>query len=129
MSELHKKTFEETVGFGESYELGDDKVDSPLCHCKECQSDLVYPHEWAERGPRKWWVKLHCPNCDDVKERVFKNKEIEVYDDALQQGTVQLYRSLAWITREVMAPEVEAFARALQNDHVTPEDLGKMYAS
>ena len=129
MSEVYKKTFEETVGFGEPHELGDDKVVSPLCHCKACQSDLVYPYKWEPRGPNKFWVMRHCPNCDDVTERVFKNKEVDLYDDALQQGTVQLHRSLAWITHEVMAPEIEVFADALQNGHVTPEDLGRMYAS
>jgi hypothetical protein len=32
--------------------------------CLDCDSRLVYPTDWEEEGPDKWYVDLHCPNCD-----------------------------------------------------------------
>jgi len=51
--------------------------------CMDCDSKLVYPTDWEEEGPDKWYVDLHCPNCDWTGGGVFDQDILDEFDEEL----------------------------------------------
>ena len=91
--------------------------------CSECSSDLVYPVEWDDSGPKDWSVLLHCPNCDIRREGVFSQQAVEALDDELDRGADALTRDYKRLVRANMADEIERFVAALSADAILPEDF------
>jgi len=91
--------------------------------CFECSSELVYPVEWEESGATHWQVSLRCPNCEWTGSGVFEQDLVERFDEELDRGTEALVRDLKRLMTANMEDEIERFVRALDGNHVLPEDF------
>jgi hypothetical protein len=94
-----------------------------LSACADCGSQLVYPLDWDEAGPRHWEVTLRCPDCHAVHTGVFDQATVDRFDEALDDGTDALVRDLRRLMRANMEDEVERFVAALNADAILPEDF------
>ena len=91
--------------------------------CGTCDSELVYPVDWEEVGETHWEVQLRCPNCEWAGTGVFEQDTVERFDEALDRGTEALVRDLKRMMQANMEDEIERFVRALEADHIIPEDF------
>jgi hypothetical protein len=91
--------------------------------CQTCGSELVYPLEWEEAGPRHWEVTLRCPECHEVATGVYDQTTVDRFDAVLDDGTDAVVRDLKRLMRANMEDEVERFVAALQADLILPEDF------
>ena len=91
--------------------------------CTTCESELVYPVEWAEAGTTHWQVTLRCPNCEWADTGIFTQHTVERFDEELDRGTEALVRDLKRLMTANMEDEIERFVRALDGNHVLPEDF------
>ena len=91
--------------------------------CVDCSSDLVYPTEWEEAGPRHWRVSLRCPECEWCESAVHAQEAVDAFDLVLDQGTEALTRDLKRLMRANMAEDLDRFTRALAADAILPEDF------
>lgn len=98
-------------------------VPEELHVCFNCSSELVYPLDWTEEGPRHWRIVLRCPECEACREGVFEQTIVERLDDELDRGSAALLSDLKRITYANMADEVEFFVRALDADLIGPSDF------
>jgi hypothetical protein len=114
----------EVVYFDESHPATELPVgDGDLHMCGSCGSQLVYPLEWEEAGPRHWEVTLRCPECEAVTVGVFDQETVERFDEVLDEGTDALVSDLKHIMQTNMEDEVGRFVRALEAGHIVPEDF------
>jgi hypothetical protein len=91
--------------------------------CTECESKLVYPTDWDEEGPDKWYVELHCPNCDWTGGGVFEQELLDEFDEELDRGMEELAADLGRLARANMAEDVDRFVAALRADAIQPMDF------
>lgn len=91
--------------------------------CFNCASQLVYPLDWAEEGPRHWRIVLRCPECEARREGVFEQSLVELLDDELDRGAGALLSDLKRLTHANMSDEIDFFVRALEADLITPADF------
>jgi hypothetical protein len=95
----------------------------PLHVCFHCASELAYPLDWAEEGPRHWRIVLRCPECEARREGVFEQSAVEELDEQLDGATAALLSDLKQLTKANMKDEVEFFIRALDADLIVPSDF------
>jgi hypothetical protein len=100
-----------------------DRALDPLHVCFHCASELVYPLDWIEEGPRHWRIFLRCPDCESRREGVFEHPAVELLDEELDRGTGALLSDLRRMTHANMSEEVEFFIRALAADLILPSDF------
>ena len=98
-------------------------VRQDLHMCGGCDSALVYPVEWEEAGATHWEVTLRCPNCEWAGTGVYEQRLVERFDEELDRGTEALVRDLKRLMQANMEDEIERFIRALEGNHVLPEDF------
>lgn len=91
--------------------------------CPQCDSPLVQPLEWHETRVSLWELTLHCPNCNWVTEGVFSQRQVDEFEEHLEDGLSQMLGDLTRLTQANMAEEVERFAAALQTNLILPEDF------
>ncbi len=91
--------------------------------CFNCSSELVYPLDWTEEGPRHWRIVLRCPECEARREGVFEQSVVEQLDDELDRASGALLSDLKRLTHANMSDEVEFFVRALRADLIVPSDF------
>jgi hypothetical protein len=91
--------------------------------CSSCGSDLVYPLEWEEAGPRHWEVILRCPNCEWIRSGVYDQETVERFDEILDEGTDALVADLKHLMQVNMQDEVARFVSALEDGHIVPDDF------
>ena len=91
--------------------------------CLECESKLVYPTDWEEEGPDKWYVDLHCPNCDWTGGGIFEQDILDEFDEELDRGMEELAADLGRLARSNMAEDVDRFISALKADAIHPMDF------
>jgi hypothetical protein len=91
--------------------------------CPSCDSDLVFPVDWAPVDRSRWSVDLRCPNCDWNATGVFSQELVDAFDDALDRGTEALLDDLALLARANMEEQIERFVAALNGDRILPEDF------
>jgi hypothetical protein len=91
--------------------------------CLDCDSKLVYPTDWEEEGPDKWYVDLHCPNCDWTGGGVFDQDILDEFDEELDRGMEELAADLGRLARSNMAEDVDRFISALKADAIHPMDF------
>jgi hypothetical protein len=97
---------------------------SGLHVCPECGSKLVQPTCWEQTSPRGHWrLWRRCPECEWYGDSVHGEREIDAYDEELDNGTESLASVLQELERESMQRVVEAFATALQTDLISAEDF------
>lgn len=98
--------------------------DSPGLHvCPECDSDLVYPVAWEERGEEGWHIQRRCPNCEWTDEGHFQQEDVEEFDDMLNEGTEALLTGLRNFSRANMASDIERLIEAINGDGILPMDF------
>jgi hypothetical protein len=91
--------------------------------CPSCDSGLVQPSQWFERGDAHWHVDLRCPECEWVGRGSFAQREVDRYDEELDRGCQELVEDLRALTRANMEDEADRFAMALATDSILPEDF------
>lgn len=91
--------------------------------CPSCESDLVYPVSWEEREDDSWSIERRCPNCEWREVGRFSQGEVEVFDDALNDGTEDLLITLRNFARANMEADVERLIDAIQGDLIEPMDF------
>lgn len=92
--------------------------------CRGCQRPFVVPTAVLDVvAPGRYLMELQCTNCGLVVVGPHGELVLEDLDRELdrQRADMETALELWTITRE--AEEIDAFARALQNDHILPEDF------
>jgi uncharacterized protein with PIN domain len=103
----------------------DTQAETGLHVCPECGSKLVQPLRWEQTASRGLWrLWRRCPECEWRIEGVHGEREIDAYDEQLDDGTEALTAKLEELERESMRDVVEAFSTALAADLITAEDFG-----
>ncbi|MEN0015018.1 MAG: hypothetical protein AAGC46_16745 [Solirubrobacteraceae bacterium] len=96
---------------------------APLACCPSCGHDRVQPTSWNEVGNTHWHVNLRCPDCEDRREAIFGQDELDEFDVALDEGTRAVAADLDLLSRANMADDIDRFCKALDLGHIMPEDF------
>ena len=91
--------------------------------CPSCNSELVYPTDWAPASNRHWQVALRCPECEWNGGGSYGQDIVDRLDEALEQGTQSVLEDLTVLVRANMEDQIERFVSALRADHILPEDF------
>jgi len=91
--------------------------------CPTCNSDLVYPTDWAPAGERHWDVALRCPECEWNGGGRYGQDVVDRLDDALDQGTESVLQDLNLLVRANMEDQIARFVAALEAGQILPEDF------
>lgn len=95
-------------------------------HCwnEECDSDMVYPIDWERADSYHHICTLRCPNCEDIRDAMMNEAQIERFDCLLDRGTDSLTRDLRNLLYANMATEINSFVSAMDEEHIVPDDFG-----
>lgn len=104
-------------------DAGADAEALELHVCPSCEGDLVYPVSWEERDDDSWSIERRCPNCEWRHVGEFSQDEVEVFDDALNDGTEDLLVTLRNFARANMEADVERLIAAIHGDLIEPMDF------
>lgn len=96
---------------------------APLSCCPTCGHDRVQPTGWSEVGSAHWHVNLRCPDCEERREAIFGQDELDEFDVALDEGTRAVAADLDLLSRANMADDIDRFCKALDGGHIVPEDF------
>jgi hypothetical protein len=91
--------------------------------CPRCESELVYPIDWAPAERDRWSVELRCPNCEWLGGGVYDQEVVDHFDAALDSGIDQLLADLNLLARANLEERVRRFVAALEADQILPEDF------
>lgn len=97
---------------------------APLHECRECRRPFVVPTDIVDVVSRTTYrVELTCTNCGWSQVEVHEEPELEHLDRELDRQTTQMRAALDLWTLTRTLEEIDAFARALQDDLILPEDF------
>ena len=99
------------------------RVAGDLHICPTCDSELVYPVDWAPASGRQWAVALRCPDCEWREEGLFAQEIVDRFDEILEVGTAQILDDLNLLARANMEDQVDRFVAALEADQILAEDF------
>jgi hypothetical protein len=100
------------------------KVGTGLHVCPACGSTLVQPTRWEQTASRgRWRLWRRCPECEWRADGVHGEREIDAYDEHLDDGTEVLTSQLEELEREHMRQLTESFSTALAADLITADDF------
>ena len=91
--------------------------------CPSCDSELVYPVDWAPADRTRWRVDLCCPECEWCGGGVFTQELVDAFDEELDRGTEKLLDDLHLLARANMEDQVERFVTALHANLIVPDDF------
>lgn len=92
--------------------------------CPECGSSLVQPTRWEQTAKRGHWrLWRRCPECEWRCDGIHGEREIDAFDEALDDGAETLAAELREREQEGMREMTEAFATALEADLITADDF------
>jgi hypothetical protein len=91
--------------------------------CPACNSDLVYPTDWAPARDRHWHVALRCPECEWNGGGLYSQNVVDRLDEALDRGTESVLDDLNLLVRANMEDQIARFVSALDADLILPEDF------
>jgi hypothetical protein len=94
-----------------------------LHQCSGCNSPLVQPIEWQEARTGFWELTLRCPNCQWQTYGLYCQRQVDAFEEELEDGLAQMLGDLSRLTGANMAEEVDRFAAALARDLILPEDF------
>ena len=60
-----------------------------------CNSDLVYPTDWAPASNRHWQVALRCPECEWNGGGTYSQDVVDRFDEELERGTESVLEDLS----------------------------------
>jgi hypothetical protein len=92
--------------------------------CRGCEKPFVVPTGVLDVvGHDEYLMELSCTNCGLVVVSTHGEEVLEALDRELdrQVGDMQTALDLWLVTRQI--EEIDAFAEALQADHILPEDF------
>jgi hypothetical protein len=92
-----------------------------VCPC--CDSELVYPTDWAPAKRKRWSVDLRCPDCEWIGGGVYAQEIVDRFDEALDSGTELLLDDLNLLARSNTEEQAERFIASLWADEILPEDF------
>lgn len=92
-----------------------------VCPC--CDSELVYPTDWAPAERKRWSVDLRCPDCEWIGGGIYTQEIVDRFDEVLDSGTELLLDDLNLLARANMEEQVERFIASLWADKILPEDF------
>jgi uncharacterized protein with PIN domain len=91
--------------------------------CPSCNSELVYPTDWAPASNRRWQVALRCPECEWNGGGCYSQEVVDRLDETLERGTQSVLDDLNTLVRANMEDQIDRFVSALSADHILPEDF------
>ena len=91
--------------------------------CPSCNSELVYPTDWAPASNRRWQVALRCPECEWNGGGSYSQEVVDRLDEELERGTQSVLDDLNTLVRANMEDQISRFVSALSADHILPEDF------
>jgi hypothetical protein len=91
--------------------------------CPSCNSELVYPTDWAPANSKRWQVALRCPECEWNGGGTFSQEIVDRFDEVLERGTESVLEDLNLLTRANMEDQIDRFVTALGADQILPEDF------
>ena len=97
------------------------EADLHVCLC--CDSELVYPIDWAPVAGGRWVVELRCPGCEWRASGTFSQAQVDRFDDVLDAATACLLDELKLLTRANMSEQIERFVAAMHAGDILPEDF------
>ncbi|MBI5906426.1 hypothetical protein HY857_00030 [Candidatus Saccharibacteria bacterium] len=103
--------------------VGDDVDLFDLHVCPRCTSELVYPISQEERDGDLWKIDRRCPNCEWKHSGEFTQDEVELFDDALNDGIEDLLIALRELVRANMERDVERLIEAIHTGLIEPMDF------
>ena len=92
--------------------------------CRGCERPFVVPTAVLDVvGHNQYLMELQCNNCGLVVVSTHGEEVLEALDRELdrQMADMQAALELWLVTRQL--EEIDAFASALQDDHILPEDF------
>lgn len=92
--------------------------------CPVCRSGLVQPTRWEQAERRGHWrLWRRCPECEWRSDEIHGEREIDAYDEALDDGAEELAAELEALERESMREIAETFTAALEADLISADDF------
>lgn len=91
--------------------------------CPECAGGLVYPVAWEQRRGQRWRIERRCPDCEWRGSGEHSLREVDAFDDVLNDGTEALLMTLRQETRANMEEDVHRLISALHADALLPMDF------
>jgi hypothetical protein len=91
--------------------------------CPSCNSELVYPTDWAPAANKYWEVALRCPECEWNGGGTYSQDVVDRFDETLEVGTESVLHDLKVLTRANMEDQIDRFVSALTADQILPEDF------
>ena len=77
----------------------------------------------AQRTGAVWRIERRCPNCEWRQTGEHSQDEVELFDDALNDGTEDLLVSLRNFARSNMESDIERLIDAIRADRIEPMDF------
>jgi hypothetical protein len=100
------------------------KADGGLHVCPRCSSSLVQPTRWEQTAKRGHWrLWRRCPECEWRCDGIHGEREIDAFDEKLDDGAEALASELAEFERECLREIADAFSTALAADLITADDF------
>jgi hypothetical protein len=99
-------------------------VGTPLHECPQCCRPFVVPTNVLKVVTRtSYRVELSCANCGWSEVATHDEDALEALDRTLDRQTAEMEAALEiWkLTREI--EQIDAFAKALRDDLILPEDF------
>ena len=94
-----------------------------MLHCRRCRADFTCPIWWEEYGDDRWLVHLHCGQCGHQTTDIFEDAETQEFDNSLEVQGDMIRDDLSKLRVAQQADWTEAFARALEENAIVPDDF------
>lgn len=92
--------------------------------CRACEQPFVVPAAVIDVvGPDQYLMELQCTNCGLLVVGSHGEQVLEDLDRELDRQRYDMETALELWTITRQAEEIDAFAHALQGDHILPEDF------
>lgn len=101
------------------------RVALPDLHlCRTCGRPFVVPAAVLDVvGRHRYLIELQCTNCGALVVETHGEDVLEALDRELDRQTADMRTALELWQLERRREEIEAFAHALEYDHLLPEDF------
>ena len=92
--------------------------------CRGCERPFVVPAAVLDVvGPDDYLVELQCMNCGTAVVETHGEQVLEDLDRELDRQTADMQMALQLWEVSRFCEEIDAFAAALRDDHILPEDF------
>jgi hypothetical protein len=95
----------------------------PALTCVACGSQLAHPTWGRETDSAVWEVDFRCPDCERRWASYYTPAELEQLDRELDRAASEIEKELHRLQALHMEEWVARFERAVQLDHILPDDF------